>query len=63
MIRKYEFHPSKSHFETSFTQINEMRFSPKYKAIGGAAPMPEEEIIIYDGGSIEGWEEENGAQI
>lgn len=55
MIKKYDFHPSKSHYETSFTQINETRFSPKYKAIGGAAPMPEEEIIIYDGGSVEGW--------
>lgn len=42
----YSFSSNQSYFTTKFTQV------------GATMEIYEQEVIIYDGGSVEGWEDE-----
>ncbi len=59
--RHYGFSTNQSSFKTSYSKVNEGRFTPAYHAVGGSGAIYEEELILYDGGSVEGWEGINEA--
>ena len=52
---------SKSHYPSgqnySFTS-NKSYFNTKFSQVGAIAEIYEQDLIIYDGGSVEGWEDE-----
>ena len=45
-------------FNTKFTKINDAIFDTKFSQVGAIAEIYEQDLIIYDGGSVEGWEDE-----
>lgn len=59
----YSFETSTSSFSTKYIKVSPASFSTKFKQVGATAPIPEQGIIIYDGGDVEGWEAENGETV
>ena len=45
-------------FDTKFSKINDVAFDTKFSQVGAIAEIYEQDLIIYDGGSVEGWEDE-----
>ena len=45
-------------FNTKFTKVNDVIFDTKFSQVGAIAEIYEQDLIIYDGGSVEGWEDE-----
>ena len=45
-------------FDTKFSQVNDTVFETKFSQVGAIAEIYEQDLIIYDGGSVEGWEDE-----
>ena len=45
-------------FETKFSKVNDVVFDTKFSQVGAIAEIYEQDLIIYDGGSVEGWEDE-----
>lgn len=45
-------------FDTKFSQVNDVIFDTKFSQVGAIAEIYEQDLIIYDGGSVEGWEDE-----
>ena len=56
--QNYTFSSNKSHFNTKFFQVNDVVFDTKFSQVGAIAEIYEQDLIIYDGGSVEGWEDE-----
>lgn len=68
--QNYTFSSNKSHFDTKFSQVNgtvfdtkfskvnDVVFDTKFSQVGAIAEIYEQDLIIYDGGSVEGWEDE-----
>ena len=56
--QNYTFSSNKSHFDTKFFQVNDVVFNTKFSQVGAIAEIYEQDLIIYDGGSVEGWEDE-----
>ena len=45
-------------FDTKFSKVNNVVFDTKFSQVGAIAEIYEQDLIIYDGGSVEGWEDE-----
>ena len=45
-------------FNTKFSKVNDTVFDTKFSQVGAIAEIYEQDLIIYDGGSVEGWEDE-----
>ena len=45
-------------FDTKFSKVNDTVFDTKFSQVGAIAEIYEQDLIIYDGGSVEGWEDE-----
>lgn len=56
--QNYAFTSNKSHFNTKFSQVNDTVFDTKFSQVDAIAEIYEQDLIIYDGGSVEGWEDE-----
>lgn len=56
--QNYTFSSNKSYFNTKFTKVNDTVFDTKFSQVGAIAEIYEQDLIIYDGGSVEGWEDE-----
>ena len=56
--QNYTFSSNKSHFDTKFFKVNDTVFDTKFSQVGAIAEIYEQDLIIYDGGSVEGWEDE-----
>ena len=56
--QNYAFTSNKSHFNTKFSKVNDTAFDTKFSQVGAIAEIYEQDLIIYDGGSVEGWEDE-----
>ena len=56
--QNYTFSSNKSHFDTKFSKVNDTVFDTKFSQVGAIAEIYEQDLIIYDGGSVEGWEDE-----
>ena len=68
--QNYAFTSNKSHFDTKFSKVNDtvfdtkfskvndVVFDTKFSQVGAIAEIYEQDLIIYDGGSVEGWEDE-----
>lgn len=56
--QNYAFTSNKSHFNTKFSKVNDVVFDTKFSQVGAIAEIYEQDLIIYDGGSVEGWEDE-----
>ena len=68
--QNYAYTSNKSHFDTKlskvndtvfntkFTKVNDVVFDTKFSQVGAIAEIYEQDLIIYDGGSVEGWEDE-----
>lgn len=56
--QNYAFTSNKSHFNTKFSKVNDVFFDTKFSQVGAIAEIYEQDLIIYDGGSVEGWEDE-----
>lgn len=56
--QNYTFSSNKSHFDTKFSKVNDTIFDTKFSQVGAIAEIYEQDLIIYDGGSVEGWEDE-----
>ena len=54
----YAFTSNKSYFNTKFSKVNDVVFDTKFSQVGAIAEIYEQDLIIYDGGSVEGWEDE-----
>lgn len=52
------FSSNKSYFNTKFSKVNDVVFDTKFSQVGAIAEIYEQDLIIYDGGSVEGWEDE-----
>ena len=52
------FTSNKSYFNTKFSKVNDVVFDTKFSQVGAIAEIYEQDLIIYDGGSVEGWEDE-----
>lgn len=50
-------------FRPEYIKVSPASFPTKFKQIGATAPIPEQDIIIYDGGNVEGWEAEDGEAV
>ena len=55
MILKSHCYPSNQNY--AFTS-NKSYFNTKFSKVGAIAEIYEQDLIIYDGGSVEGWEDE-----
>ena len=56
--QNYAFTSNKSYFNTKFSKVNDVVFETKFSQVGAIAEIYEQDLIIYDGGSVEGWEDE-----
>lgn len=56
--QNYAFTSNKSYFNTKFSKVNDIVFDTKFSQVGAIAEIYEQDLIIYDGGSVEGWEDE-----
>ena len=56
--QNYAFASNKSYFNTKFSKVNDAIFDTKFSQVGAIAEIYEQDLIIYDGGSVEGWEDE-----
>ena len=56
--QNYAFTSNKSYFNTKFSKVNNVIFDTKFSQVGAIAEIYEQDLIIYDGGSVEGWEDE-----
>ena len=56
--QSYTFSSNKSYFNTKFSKVNDVVFDTKFFQVGAIAEIYEQDLIIYDGGSVEGWEDE-----
>ena len=56
--QSYAFTSNKSYFNTKFSKVNDVVFDTKFSQVGAIAEIYEQDLIIYDGGSVEGWEDE-----
>ena len=56
--QNYAFTSNKSCFDTKFSKVNDTVFDTKFTKVGAIAEIYEQDLIIYDGGSVEGWEDE-----
>ena len=56
--QNYAFSSNKSYFNTKFSKVNDVVFDTKFSQVGAIAEIYEQDLIIYDGGSVEGWEDE-----
>lgn len=56
--QNYAFTSNKSYFNTNFSKVNDVVFDTKFSQVGAIAEIYEQDLIIYDGGSVEGWEDE-----
>ena len=56
--QNYTFSSNKSSFDTKFSKVNDTVFDTKFSQVGAIAEIYEQDLIIYDGGSVEGWEDE-----
>ena len=56
--QNYAFTSNKSYFNTKFSKVNDVVFDTKFSQVGAIAEIYEQDLIIYDGGSGEGWEDE-----
>ena len=56
--QNYTFSSNKSYFDTKFSKVNDTVFNTKFSQVGAIAEIYEQDLIIYDGGSVEGWEDE-----
>ena len=56
--QNYAFTSNKSYFNTKFSKVNDVVFDTKFSQVGAIAEIYEQDLIIYDGGSVEGWEDE-----
>lgn len=56
--QNYTFSSNKSYFDTKFSKVNDVVFDTKFSQVGAIAEIYEQDLIIYDGGSVEGWEDE-----
>ena len=56
--QNYTFSSNKSYFDTKFSKVNDTVFDTKFSQVGAIAEIYEQDLIIYDGGSVEGWEDE-----
>ena len=56
--QSYTFSLNKSYFNTKFSKVNDVVFDTKFSQVGAIAEIYEQDLIIYDGGSVEGWEDE-----
>lgn len=56
--QNYAFTSNKSYFNTKFSKVNDVIFNTKFSQVGAIAEIYEQDLIIYDGGSVEGWEDE-----
>ena len=56
--QNYSFTSNKSYFNTKFSKVNDVVFDTKFSQVGAIAEIYEQDLIIYDGGSVEGWEDE-----
>lgn len=56
--QNYTFSSNKSHFDTKFSKVNDTVFDTKFSKVGAIAEIYGQDLIIYDGGSVKGWEDE-----
>ena len=56
--QNYAFTSNKSYFNTKFSKVNDVVFDTKFSQVGAIAEIYEQDLIIYDGGSVEGWQDE-----
>ena len=56
--QNYTFSSNKPYFNTKFSKVNDVVFDTKFSQVGAIAEIYEQDLIIYDGGSVEGWEDE-----
>ena len=56
--QNHAFTSNKSYFNTKFSKVNDVVFDTKFSQVGAIAEIYEQDLIIYDGGSVEGWEDE-----
>lgn len=56
--QNYAYTSNKSYFNTKFSKVNNVVFDTKFSQVGAIAEIYEQDLIIYDGGSVEGWEDE-----
>ena len=56
--QNHAFSSNKSYFNTKFSKVNDVVFDTKFSQVGAIAEIYEQDLIIYDGGSVEGWEDE-----
>ena len=56
--QNHAFSSNKSYFNTKFSKVNNVIFDTKFSQVGAIAEIYEQDLIIYDGGSVEGWEDE-----
>ena len=56
--QNYSFTSNKSYFNTKFSKVNDVVFDTKFSQVGAITEIYEQDLIIYDGGSVEGWEDE-----
>ena len=56
--QNYAFTSNKAYFNTKFSKVNDVVFDTKFSQVGAIAEIYEQDLIIYDGGSVEGWEDE-----
>ena len=56
--QNYSFTSNKSYFNTKFSKVNDVVFDTKFSQVGAIAEIYEQDLIIYDGGSVEGWGDE-----
>lgn len=56
--QSYTFSSNKSYFNTKFSKVNDVVFDTKFSQVGAIAEIYEQDLIIYDGGSVEGWGDE-----
>ena len=56
--QNHAFSSNKSYFNTKFSKVNDVIFDTKFSQVGAIAEIYEQDLIIYDGGSVEGWEDE-----
>ena len=56
--QNYAFTSNKSYFNTKFSKVNDVVFDTNFSQVGAIAEIYEQDLIIYDGGSVEGWEDE-----
>lgn len=56
--QNHAYTSNKSYFNTKFSKVNDVVFDTKFSQVGAIAEIYEQDLIIYDGGSVEGWEDE-----